>query len=244
MNYIKTKSLKIIVLLLVAALSAALFAGCVLRKSDRYRAAAEQYISAKYGSNFTIVGYVAEQQSASGMRPARVEVVQNGITYTVEVQGGQVVSDNYSEKKAEAIALETIDENLKKNGKYPLYTNRDVYYNCDVAVTDPGLLQIDVDLSNAKTYSDIEQIADAAGGIATAYINVAVKDSADYRTEAWLYDYYLACQEEFECYELSIQVFEINNPTTYHRMSVGGPEPKGATLTVIEFWGMFGEAYY
>ena len=147
---------------------------------------AENYISSKHGPNFQITGYEPPVDSASGMRPARVHVEQNGFQYSLGIQDGKVIEDSYSENYAGKIVLDTIFDKLKQSNTCPDLAGRKIETGCIVLVTDPTLLEIPIDLSGAKDYNDILLSANQAGGMASAYITVRILDNADYRSEEFM----------------------------------------------------------
>lgn len=200
---------------------------------------AENYISSKHGPNFQITGYEPPVDSASGMRPARVHVEQNGFQYSLGIQDGKVIEDSYSENYAGKIVLDTIFDKLKQSNTCPDLAGRKIETGCIVLVTDPTLLEIPIDLSGAKDYNDILLSANQAGGMASAYITVRILDNADYRSEEWLYDLYLICQDELENYDLSVALADGGMNFVHWGNAGGAPGPKEATVSMEEFYAKF-----
>jgi hypothetical protein len=223
------------ILLLTATL---LFSGCAKQRQNQNQTLAAQYISAKYGSNFRIVNYRGPVNSASGIRPARIDVEQNGVTYYVLVENGAVISDNYSEKYGAKIVLDMIHANLDSSGKRAGLANRSGKELCDLCITDPNLLAMDVDLSHVSDYAGLLQTTDSAGAIPTAYIHYQIIDVTDLKSESWMYDYYLACQVELQYYCLSFECSGPDLPKRYIADFESGAV-KSPTLTQDEFWSRF-----
>lgn len=203
------------------------------------RSTAEEYITLHYGSNYRIVDYRSRENSDSGMKPARVTVRQNGFDYILRIENGQVVEDTYSSAYAGRIAMDAVRSRLEADNPNLDLSKRNIDYSCDFIVTDPNLLQLDLDFTSAKDYADVMNIVSSNGGIGSAYITIQIHDSGDYKKEEWLYDYYLACQDELDRYQLLINFTNANGNITDHTSLGCAPYEKEPTITRDEFLKKF-----
>ena len=234
----KRKNSKIIVTSLLSAWILMLtFSGCAFTKIRNINEA-KRYAAAHYGGQSLYVNYTPPVNAASGMRPAKVEFETTNFTYTLEVENGMVIGDNYSEQYAGWLVHEEVFETMIADNTYPDFGGREIFFNFDFVVTDPTLLQMDLNLSHAKDYTGIMKIVNQAGGIGTAYIYVNVSDTERYENEEWLYDFYLTCQNNLEYYSLSYYV-GIPGGRPYTAAIDGGTSVNGPTLDKDEFFGLF-----
>ena len=65
------------------------------------------------------VNYTPPVNAASGMRPAKVEFETTNFTYTLEVENGMVIGDNYSEQYAGWLVHEEVFETMIADNTYP-----------------------------------------------------------------------------------------------------------------------------
>ena len=215
-----------------------LMTGCAGSKSADIKVA-KQYAASRYGGQFDVVEYHAPVNAASGMRPARVVIEEYNFRYTLQVENGKVVGDDYSEQYAAWVVSSEVFNAMNANNTYPDVGGRDIFFNFDFVVTDSSMLQLHPDLSKAKNYAGIMNAVDNAGGIGTAYIIVQVKDSDDYAGEEWLYDFYLACQDKLDVYDLSYSVTKPGSKTYYASGIRKRPGEGEETLSREEFLDRF-----
>ena len=133
----KRKSKQIIISCMLIILILTIY-GCSKLQEDRDISIAEAYITSTYGSNYQIIGYTPRENRASGLSPAQVKVKQNGIEYLVDVSGGQVVGDNYSEYYAGNIVYNYILDCMQANGTLPDLSGRDVKINSQFSTIEFG----------------------------------------------------------------------------------------------------------
>jgi hypothetical protein len=216
-----------------------LMTGCAGSKSADIKVA-KQYAASRYGGQFDVVEYHAPVNAASGMRPARVVIEEYNFRYTLQVENGKVVGDDYSEQYAGWLVHEAIFDTMNANNTYPDFGGRELFFHTSFTVTDPSYLQMDLDLSSAKDYRGIMNIVNNAGALGTAYILVDLQDTDDYENEPWLYDFYRATYDSIDIYNLSYAVSKPNGKrynATVSRKS-GDNEPP---LSRDEFLSLFYE---
>ena len=216
--------------------------GCSKLQEDRDISIAEAYITSTYGSNYQIIGYTPRENRASGLSPAQVKVKQNGIEYLVDVSGGQVVGDNYSEYYAGNIVYNYILDCMQANGTLPDLSGRDVKINSQFSTIESreSLLTVPMDYSSVRDFDELIQTVDSAGAEYALYFIFDIYDVSKADSEDWLYDFYLTCQAELESYAIHVNIRDSVKDVMIETADFGeAPYLNGETLTKDEFFAKF-----
>ena len=240
MNIMRNSKQIIISCMLVIVLLT--ISGCGKLEEDRDVSTVEAYITSTYGSNYQIVEYYPKKNRASGISPARVKVRQNGIEYYVDVSGGQVVGDNYSEYYAGNIVYNYILDCMQANGTLPDLSGRDVKINSQFSTIESreSLLTVPMDYSSVRDFDELIQTVDSAGVEYAVYFIFDIYDVSKADSEDWLYDFYLTCQAELESYAIHVNIRDSVKDVMIETADFGeAPYLNGETLTKDEFFAKF-----
>ena len=211
-----------------------LSSGCSLSERQDKKVA-ERYITSHYGNNYVITGYKAKHNSDSGLIPAKINVSQNDIEYTLDIQDGTVTGDNYSNKFAGQLSLNHILDKMNSSGTLPDLTERDVVITGDFFTTqDYQGLSVDLDYSGARDFNDITKAVAETGNVYTVYFYIRIDGFKNMESEEWIYDFYLACQDELDTYMITI-IGSGNGEIVFNKSFVQTVPPKKENITREEW---------
>lgn len=148
----------------------------------------KSYIEDAHGEDYEIVEKSLGSAGASGRNPDYLRVTQNGITYVVYAENGEITGDTYDENYEGKIVCDRVMEQVKNSG-----------------VTLPDFEERDIVISGRS---------EGNGGV---WLIINIKDSTDYRSESWLYEVFCVLEKEYSDFGLLITAGEdvTNNGTVY-----------------------------